>query len=185
MSCKTLKINSCEILGSTFSGRTFNFPDRDISQDKFTAKVKGFAVTNANEVINGVVAGKSVFFSKDSLSNLKSGRYVIEYWADFKDVANEMIALEEFLISTTPCACADDSLVHDFTLEFPTETIEYSVEVAIINIGGGSGSGSDGKSAYEIAVENGFVGTENEWLISLKGAKGEKGDVGAKGEQGD
>lgn len=134
MSCKTLKLNSCEILGSTFSGRTFNFPDRNISQDEFTAKVKGFAVTNANEVINGVVAGNSVLFSKDSLSNLKSGRYVIEYWADFKDVANEMIALEEFLISTTPCACTDDSLVHDFTLEFPTETIEYSVENTITNI---------------------------------------------------
>lgn len=28
--------------------------------------------------------------------------------------------------------------------------------------------GADGKSAYEIAVENGFVGTEAEWLESLK-----------------
>jgi hypothetical protein len=27
--------------------------------------------------------------------------------------------------------------------------------------------GQDGKSAYEIAVENGFVGTEEEWLASL------------------
>lgn len=30
-------------------------------------------------------------------------------------------------------------------------------------------SGADGKSAYEIAVENGFEGTETEWLDSLKG----------------
>lgn len=29
-----------------------------------------------------------------------------------------------------------------------------------------------GKSAYDIAVENGFVGTESEWLESLKGASG-------------
>ena len=29
--------------------------------------------------------------------------------------------------------------------------------------------GKDGKSAYEIAVENGFVGTEEEWLESLQG----------------
>ena len=28
---------------------------------------------------------------------------------------------------------------------------------------------NDGKSAYEIAVDNGFVGTEQEWLESLKG----------------
>lgn len=30
--------------------------------------------------------------------------------------------------------------------------------------------GSDGKSAYEIAVDNGFIGTEVEWLESLKGS---------------
>lgn len=33
----------------------------------------------------------------------------------------------------------------------------------------------DGKSAYEIALDNGFVGTESEWLVSLKGAKGDTG----------
>ena len=33
-------------------------------------------------------------------------------------------------------------------------------------------SGSAGKSAYEIAVDKGFVGTETEWLESLKGSDG-------------
>lgn len=37
-----------------------------------------------------------------------------------------------------------------------------------------------GKSAYEIALLNGFEGTEAEWLASLKGDKGDKGDTGAK-----
>lgn len=31
-----------------------------------------------------------------------------------------------------------------------------------------AGEGAPGKSAYEIAVENGFVGSEKEWLDSLK-----------------
>lgn len=31
-------------------------------------------------------------------------------------------------------------------------------------------SGADGKSAYEVALNNGFEGTEEEWLESLKGA---------------
>ena len=39
----------------------------------------------------------------------------------------------------------------------------------------GGGSGTAGKSAYEIAVDNGFVGTETEWLASLKGAEGADG----------
>ena len=41
-----------------------------------------------------------------------------------------------------------------------------------------------GKSAYEIAVENGFVGDEKAWLDSLKGAAGEKGADGEKGKAG-
>lgn len=44
--------------------------------------------------------------------------------------------------------------------------------------------GADGKSAYEIAVENGFVGTETEWLASLKGAPGKDGADGAPGAPG-
>ena len=38
--------------------------------------------------------------------------------------------------------------------------------------------GADGKSAYEIAVEHGYVGTEEQWLASLKGIKGDKGAPG-------
>ena len=41
--------------------------------------------------------------------------------------------------------------------------------------------GADGKSAYELAQENGFVGTLSEWLASLKSADGEKGDKGDAG----
>ena len=37
--------------------------------------------------------------------------------------------------------------------------------------------GEDGDSAYIIAVNNGFVGTETDWLESLKGKDGEDGDL--------
>ena len=42
-----------------------------------------------------------------------------------------------------------------------------------------------GKSAYEIAVDDGYVGTEEEWLASLQGEDGEKGDKGDKGDPGE
>lgn len=45
--------------------------------------------------------------------------------------------------------------------------------------------GADGASAYEIAVENGYTGTEAEWLTSLKGQKGERGEKGEKGDPGE
>ncbi len=37
-------------------------------------------------------------------------------------------------------------------------------------------NGVNGKSAYELAVEAGFTGTQEEWLASLQGKDGEKGD---------
>ena len=45
--------------------------------------------------------------------------------------------------------------------------------------------GVDGKSAYEIAVDNGYPGTEQAWLASLKGDKGDTGEPGAAGEKGE
>lgn len=45
--------------------------------------------------------------------------------------------------------------------------------------------GKDGKSAYEVAVVNGFEGTEQEWLNSLKGEKGDTGKSGVYVGAGD
>ena len=47
-----------------------------------------------------------------------------------------------------------------------------------------SEKGKDGKSAFEIAVEHGFVGTEAEWLESLKGVDGKDGVNGKDGCDG-
>lgn len=44
--------------------------------------------------------------------------------------------------------------------------------------------GERGYSAYDLAVKNGYTGTEKEWLAYLKGDKGDKGDTGATGATG-
>lgn len=44
--------------------------------------------------------------------------------------------------------------------------------------------GEKGYSAYEVAVKNGYTGTEAEWLATLKGDKGDKGEPGANGSDG-
>src|SRR5690625_2060834 len=58
----------------------------------------------------------------------------------------------------------------------------YSKEPYFIS---GGGAGADGKSAYEIAVEQGFEGDVDEWLESLKGERGEQGLPGPAGEDGE
>ena len=45
-------------------------------------------------------------------------------------------------------------------------------------------NGKGGRSAYEIAIENGFVGTAAEWLESLKGRDGIDGKDGLPGKDG-
>jgi hypothetical protein len=81
------------------------------------------------------------------------------------------------------------------TLNFsePPATDSYYVVVfaqasSITGGGGGGGTngidGADGASAYEVAVSNGFVGNELDWLDSLVGPQGPKGNTGATGSQG-
>ena len=55
---------------------------------------------------------------------------------------------------------------------------------ATLHNGANGEKGTDGKSAYQIAVEQGYQGSESDWLTSLKGDKGEKGNTGAKGSPG-
>lgn len=47
---------------------------------------------------------------------------------------------------------------------------------ATVTSGADGADGADGLSAYEIAVNNGFIGTEVEWLASLVGADGADGE---------
>lgn len=54
----------------------------------------------------------------------------------------------------------------------------------MITSGGGGGTGTPGLSAYQVAVANGFVGTEQEWLLSLVGEQGIQGDQGLPGNDG-
>lgn len=61
-----------------------------------------------------------------------------------------------------------------------------SIQLPTINgVDGQNGAdgadGADGQSAYDIAVANGFVGTETDWLASLVGATGAAGADGVDG----
>lgn len=52
------------------------------------------------------------------------------------------------------------------------------------NDGSDGAPGADGPSAYQVALTNGFVGTQAQWLASLVGAKGDDGAAGATGATG-
>lgn len=56
-------------------------------------------------------------------------------------------------------------------------------------IGGGTGTagpmGPSGLSAYEVALDTGFIGSETDWLASLVGPQGPQGLQGPAGPKGD
>ncbi len=55
-----------------------------------------------------------------------------------------------------------------------SEAIRVRGKAGIVGIPGPKGErGDPGKSAYQVAVDNGFEGTEAEWLASLVGPKGD------------
>ena len=81
-----------------------------------------------------------------------------------------------------------------FSPKVKAEQMESGVVITIVDAEGETSAtlhngangekGTDGKSVYQIAVEQGYQGSESDWLSSLKGNKGEKGDPGNRGLQG-
>ena len=70
-------------------------------------------------------------------------------------------------------------------LAFPSsETGVLATEEYVDDVVKKIGEGNDGKSAYEIAVEHGFEGDEEEWLASLQGEDGKPGRDGYDGVDG-
>lgn len=75
-----------------------------------------------------------------------------------------------------------------FVLAFLCLVILFSLtscqEVKVIS-GADGKNGLDGKSAYDLAVQEGFEGTLEEWLFLLKGEDGKDGKDGERGEDGE
>ena len=79
-----------------------------------------------------------------------------------------------------------------FSPKVKAEQMESGVVITIVDADGetsatlhNGANGEKGSSAYQIAVEQGYQGSESDWLSSLKGDKGEKGDTGLQGERGE
>ncbi len=86
------------------------------------------------------------------------------------------------LRTTTPALipCKKSILCEDGVPTDPTPDV-YTQLLEILN---SFDDGLDGKSAYEIAMEHGFEGSEEEWLESLHGEDGKDGADGTNGKDG-
>jgi len=90
------------------------------------------------------------------------------------------------IIELIPNGASNTMLVHRNGNKYNVSEsiVALSTRIDIQCGGGGGGQGSNGASAYEVAVSQGFVGDESAWLASLVGPKGDTGTAGAAGSDG-
>ena len=97
------------------------------------------------------------------------GKKPLDSRSIFKTIADMKAYSENYLPPLAICQNEEDGKTYTYNVNNEVdETLGKWREFT----SGGGGSGTAGKSAYEIAVDNGFVGTETEWLESLNGEQG-------------
>lgn len=131
------------------------------------------------------VSGNVAHFIYRGKDQKHTGQYVLKFVEN--DGQNEMVTFDTddaFELVEHSWLALDEGETPE-TIQLEVVTVSSSILEKV------GPKGEDGKSAYEIAVEHGYVGTEEEWLESLKGEdgkpgpKGEDGEPGAKGEDGE
>lgn len=101
----------------------------------------------------------TIVFSHYGKNQTKLGKYTYTLWENYGNINQSVVdSCDGYtLVSTT---CMEDDVIEDVS---NLETKAITLSTSDMNIG------VKGASAYEIAVDKGFVGTEEEWLASLKG----------------
>ena len=181
MSCNIKTIKTCEIFSDTIFARSFSF---DQALQKVTAKIQKSDSVNVQNIELTKIS--NMFSLEIEPLNLAVGNYKITYIFEIL-ISGKLIRktglIENLSILKIGCNCEKSENENlDFSIELNQTVIDVELNFSVLNIGSISESG---KSAFDIAVENGFVGTEIEWLLSLKGEKGDKGEQGVQGEKGD
>ena len=181
MSCNIKTIKTCEIFSDSIFARNFSF---DEALQKVTAKIQKSDSANVQNIELTKIS--NMFSLEIEPLNLAVGNYKITYIFEIL-ISGKLIRktglIENLSILKIGCNCEKSENENlDFSIELNQTVIDVKLNFSVLNIGSISESG---KSAFDIAVENGFVGTEIEWLSSLKGEKGDKGEQGVQGDKGD
>lgn len=134
-----------------------------------------------------IVGSNNVNINSKDLATLPAGKYELELWVSQKDGPQHTIYPSSGSLSLTIDRNADSldgAKLTTITLDDFKKQINEAIDEASKHATRGpeGKQGKDGKSAYDLAVENGFKGTEAEWLDSLK--HGPQGPAGKTGEQG-
>lgn len=139
--------------------------------------------------VSASITDNHAVITSGQLDKLPVGNYLIELW----DTANGGTAIypsDGFLalqinenVTGLSGGLVSSITVEDFVQQFSSlsDQLKSKVSDAVAN-GLKGDKGADGLSAYQVAVINGYQGSQTEWLASLVGDKGDKGDKGDPGK---
>ncbi|MGH1585635.1 hypothetical protein [Lactiplantibacillus plantarum] len=112
-------------------------------------------------------------FGKDMLDNLPTGNYFLEVWVT--DAQGTSIYPSGTPLSFTVTANIENSSGASITTIAFDDFVE-AMNKAASTIDKGD-KGDDGLSAYQVAVSNGYHGSQTDWLASLVGPQGATPDL--------
>ena len=162
------------------SGKVDKVPGKGLTEAEFTnaEKRKLFNIHDGAEpniifTVNGKTGTVELTGADINISNSLDktlGAFATETTSDITNLKSGKVDKDGDKVLST----------NDFTNEHKTKL--ESLKQGLDGIDGEKGE--RGYSAYEIALQNGYDGTHEEWLEYIKGAKGDTGARGATGPEG-
>lgn len=145
----------------------------EIHVDKDDAHVKTVTATL-------VIGSNNVTFSTSELSDLPAGKYQLEVWTKLASDGTQAIWPSQGMLDFTIDRNADSlegGAITTITLDSFKDQLNQAIKEA-------KEQATPGKSAYQLWLDEGNKGSEQDFLASLKGAKGDAGATGETGKTG-
>jgi len=121
------------------------------------------------EIASPSVLENTIAFDISHNIQLRLGKYDLHAsWFETTGNGSSLVPYPVYFDTETIFEIVNTTITEDAYVELEGVTAEF------VNLVG-EVSGWNGMSAYEVAVKNGYQGTEAEWLASLKGPKGDPG----------
>lgn len=138
--------------------------------------------------VSASITNNHAVITSGQLAQLPVGSYLIELW-NTVDGGTAIYPSDGFLalqinenVTGLSGGLVSSITVDDFIQQFSDLSHQLKQEVAVAIANGLKGdTGDDGLSAYQIAVINGYQGSQTEWLTSLVGPQGIPGPVVSDG----
>lgn len=146
----------------------------DTSENAVQNKVVKAAIDSLRNALDTLIGSGNVQGAIDTFNEVKAFLDGID--TDDPTLANQLLTLNNAIsaLQTSLAAKANSADVVPKSRTVNGKALSSDVTIGMSDIQGleTAIAGAAGKSAYQVAVDNGYIGSEAEWLVSLKGNDG-------------